>query len=148
MLDEKTVTITPTEGDYYSTYDLSSIDDFYEISRVTYTDEYGYYYGSIDFQRESDTLILFHTDGEYHLVYYAEPPIIQDVTNTPDSTEVTFRNELLRIIPYYIKGELYEEDQPELAAQAMALFEQKLARTRRRTTNIQREIDDVYKMTD
>lgn len=146
MLREKAVTITPTEGDYYSTFDLSTITDLFEISRITYTDDYGDYFGSVSYQLEGDTLILFQSGGEYHLIYYAEPPIIYDVAITADTTEIDLPIELLSIVPFYIKGELYQEDQPELAAEAMAIFEQKLARTPRKKVNNQTEIKDIYTM--
>lgn len=142
LLPEKSETITPTEGEYSATFDLSTITDLHEISRISYTDDYGVYYGNVEYQREGDTLILFRLGGEYHLIYFAEPDEI--ASETVDTTVIDLPVGLLRLIPYFIKADLYEEDQPELAAQAMSIFEQRLSRVRRKPSNIQTQIKEVF----
>ena len=144
LLKEKSVTITPTEGDVYATFELTTITDLYKISRIAYIDSYNEYEPSIEWKTEGDTLLLFRLGGEYHLIYYVELPII--TSTTEETTEIDLPNELLRLIPYYIKGELYEEDQPELAAEAMAIFEQRIFRYTNKPTSNQTHIQEVFKI--
>ena len=44
--------------------------------------------------------------------------------DTPNDTEIDFiPEELQEIIPYFIKGELYQEDEPNMASASMNYFE-------------------------
>lgn len=44
--------------------------------------------------------------------------------DTPNDTEIDFiPEELQEIIPYFIKGELYQEDEPNMASSSMNYFE-------------------------
>jgi len=139
-LDDYTTT---NDDDYYWTYmDLTQITDLYKLDRVIYTKT-----GSIDtnheFMLEGDTLILgYVTTGSYKLVYTKEMPYIDDTVT--DSDTVDLPDEMIRLIPYFIKGELYEEDEPNLAAAAMNIFEARLLMLKKKKERLQTQIVDVY----
>ena len=42
---------------------------------------------------------------------------------TPPATELTISDNLARIMPYYVKGEVFANDEPDSAAYAMTTFE-------------------------
>jgi hypothetical protein len=66
---------------------------------------------------------------------------------TTDATEIALPDELLRIIPFYIKYNLYEEDEPELAARAKNEFDEGLLLYEEDVQSIQRKVVDVYEGT-
>ena len=47
-------------------------------------------------------------------------PYIDDTI--ADTDTIDMQPEILRMIPYFIKGELYEEDDANIAANAMNIF--------------------------
>lgn len=61
-------------------------------------------------------------------VFYTEKikNIELDAAYDFDLGDIGISDELARLLPYYIKAEAYEEDEPELAAQARALYMQGL----------------------
>lgn len=54
-------------------------------------------------------------------------PIVPLITvSSDDNLEIDIPETLARIIPYYVKADLYEQDEPELAATARNIFESAL----------------------
>lgn len=79
---------------------------------------------TFDWQQEGKALLLptLHRETDsYRLVYYPKAP---DISGIEDEKELDVPEEVAEMIPYYIKGELYEDDEPGSAAQARNLFEQ------------------------
>ncbi len=54
------------------------------------------------------------------------PNIAPVSVNTDNNTELDIPETLARIIPYFVKADLYEQDEPELAATARNIFESAL----------------------
>ena len=46
--------------------------------------------------------------------------------NTQDTDEIWIPEKIARLIPYFIKGDLYQEEEPDLAADARNIFEASL----------------------
>lgn len=107
----------------YRTFTLPT--DLYRIKRVIFENEYEII-GDTDFTTENEKLIVADRCGEYRMLYvpkftHLTPPMVW--TTTMD-TKLT--DELLALIPYFVKSELYEEDEPQMAAQARNIFEASL----------------------
>jgi hypothetical protein len=139
-LDDYTTT---TDDDYlYTTMDLTQITDFYKLDRVIYTYK-NFYDGNCEFLIEGDDLRLpYKENGTYKLVYTKTMPYIDDTITDQDTVDLP--PALLRLIPYYIKGELFEEDDANLAAASMNVFEARLMTIKKNKTQNQTKVADVY----
>ena len=69
-------------------------------------------------------------------------PVITTVT--PDSTEIPLPDELAALLPYFVKADVYEQDEPELATQSRNIFELMLAEYYSQEQNVEAGIDSVY----
>ena len=133
--------LTTEDDGNYITLDLTTITDFYEIDRVIYTYN-GYYESNCEYLLEGDTLFLTSKNGTYKLVYTKTMPYIDD--SVADTETIDLPNEVLRLIPYFIKGELYEEDDANLAANAMNIFEGRLLTLKKKSARHQTKMSDKY----
>ena len=141
---KKTLVLTGgTVGTYRTAYDLSAITDYYAVDRVIYEDTNGTYEERIDYIIENDSLLLdnIDTSGEYRLIYYAE---VDSATTMLDTAELSLKNDVARLIPYFIKGELFQEREPNLASESRNLFEQMLSALKIRSDNTQTKVKSVY----
>lgn len=131
-----------THDDYFYYMDLTQITDLFRLDRVIYTNT-----GSIepnhDFLLEGDTLVLSYRTGTYKLEYTKVMPYIDDTVADSDTCDLP--NEILRLIPYWIKGELYEEEDANLAMAAMNVFEARLMLMKKKKIRHQTKVVDVFK---
>lgn len=129
---------------YHARYDLVTlIPDLFDIERVIFESACGYN-PSASFQTEAGTLVLTPLrEGERHIVIY-EPKVQRVALNAPSSTEINIPDDIADIIPYFIKAELYEEDEPSLAAQARNIFEATLDSLKRNDHAAQSCVIDVF----
>lgn len=105
-------------------YDLTSIDDILSVDRIIYEDNCKYL-KSIPFDNEGECVVVsIQYDPKFlKLLYWSKIPAIKETLQ--DSDEIPhLSDELARIIPYYIKYDLYQEDEPDLALHAKNTFEQ------------------------
>jgi hypothetical protein len=105
-------------------FDTSKIDDLYLIDRVTCESACGYD-GNCSYEMVGGNITLPNSsDGEYTVLYY---PKIKTVNETVgDTAELWIPDHIARLIPLYIKGDLYQEEEPNLAADARNTFEASL----------------------
>lgn len=126
--------------------DTTTITNYDRVMRITYENERGYL-GNVSYMFEGKNILLQDKaeEGTYRIIYAIKMPYI--TSSTSNETEIELPNELLRIIPYYIKYDLYEEDEPELAARAKNSFDEGLLLYQEDTQSIQRKVVDVYEGT-
>jgi len=114
------------EGRYYTTYNLANIiPDYSRLDRVI--SEIGYSYnGNYPYRLEGDVLILPNNRNlqNIYLIYVKKVPWVSE--STRDDTELDMPDYLSSILPYYIKADLWEEEEPELANHARNIFEKAL----------------------
>ncbi len=130
-------------GDYNTRYDLSVISDFRAICRVIY--ERGRtYVPSCEYALEGDVLVLptLPRDGKYRLLYHKRLKRI--AIACPSSTVLDVSDDLAELIPYYIKAELLEEDEPSLATQARNIFEAMLAEREKPYASGQNSVKNIF----
>lgn len=144
---ESTLTHTHDTNTYYTIIDLTQITDYDRLDRVTYMSALGEYTGNCPFILEEDTLYLdYEVDGVYTLIYYKELPYL--TSTTLDTATLDVPDKLLRLIPYFVKSELYEEDQPQLAVHARNLFEAGLSALKTKAETRQTGIVELFTFED
>lgn len=99
-------------------FDTSKIEDFFMLDRVTAEYGSGEYVGNVEYELEGDQ------NANYTILYYPTIKTIDE--NTQDTDEIWIPEKIARLIPYFIKGDLYQEEEPDLAADARNIFEASL----------------------
>ena len=112
------------QGAINNRFDVSSIKDFLSISRIVYEDNNGYQ-ERVPFEREGKMVVVSNKYLPEYLAMVYDTRIDNITENIADTDEIPgLSDELARLIPYYIKFELYQEDEPDLAFTAKNTFEQ------------------------
>ena len=131
VLPWRTARVGSADGDKvsggYRRVLLSEIaPDCYEIERVTQRREYGdeaELTAGEDYFIEEDELILI--PGATVIRYTPALPRIDAGTDL--DAKVPLPELLAAVVPYYVKGELYRQEEPHEAAEAHNLYEQRVA---------------------
>lgn len=106
----------------YQRFDLSQIHDYFMIDRVICTFDNGFINENAEFTLAGDLITLPVLKGvTFSIVYF--PKVKNIDADTSDTDELELEDKFARIIPYFIKGELYQEEEPALAADATNRFE-------------------------
>ena len=105
-------------------FDTSKIEDFFILDRVTAEYDSGEYAGNVEFEIEGDILLLPNHNANYTLLYYPTIKTMDD--SVLDTDDIWIPDKIARLIPYFIKGDLYQEEEPDLAADAGNIFEASL----------------------
>ena len=112
------------QGAINNRFDVSSIHDFMSISRIVYEDSNGYR-ERIPFEREGNLVVVPNKYLPEYLAMVYNTKIENITDNIADTDDIqNLSDELARLIPYYIKFELYQEDEPDLALTAKNTFDQ------------------------
>ena len=127
-------------------FDLGNIDDLFLIDRITAEYDSGDYEGNVDYSLEGDLLILPKDNRKptYSIVYYPTIKTIDD--SIADTDEMWIPDKISRLIPYFVKGDLYQEEEPSLAADARNLFEACLDDIKKNQHSKQNYIHQTYRM--
>lgn len=104
-------------------------NDFYAVSRLVVESEYGYD-GNAPYRMEGNTIVFIcpYPNARVTLLYYPKVKLLTGQAyedNKRDLSEIP--DEIAAVIPYFIKGELYREDEIGDAAEALSWYEQRLA---------------------
>lgn len=145
VIPQKSYTLEPIEENRLSAkYELGTlIPDFSKLRRVVVESEYGYC-GNYPYTFEGANVVLFnlHKGNTVTFLYEPKMPVITSVT--ADDTEIPLPDELAAIIPYSVKADVFEQDEPELATQARNIFEGMLAEYWSQEQNVEASVDEVY----
>ncbi len=110
-------------------FDLDElVPDFFDVESILYINASGHIEGSCAFQIRGRELYIedFDPDGTYKLVYH--PRLERITSDTPDTSELAGVPDFIAaLIPYFLKGDLYMADEPDLAAEARSWYEQSMA---------------------
>lgn len=126
-------------------FDLSLLlEDFFDVCRVIRETEDAYC-GSCDYRTEGDVLILteFAEDADYTLLYFPRLPRLRDGENE-DRELAGVPEELASWIPYFVKGDLYREDEPNEASEARNWYEAAMEAVERKRTEAVGNVSSVY----
>lgn len=113
-----------TQGGFV-VFDLSEVDKYRSLKRVSFTDTFSYI-PSVEYIIEGKTLMISrcYSGGVLRIVFYPTAPSI--TSSTGDNDEIDLPEELVHIIPYYVKSDLMAREEPELASLARNKFESAL----------------------
>lgn len=136
-------------GRHSTRFDLSALlTDFHDVCRVIAEGDYTYD-GDHPYFMEGETLVMrfMDADTDYTLLYY--PKIRRLSENGDNESELAgVPEEIAVLIPYFIKGDLYREDEPNEASEARNWYESGMAAIMRRRTEKQGCVATVYSQVD
>ncbi len=107
-------------------FDVNSVDDLFLIERIVLvSNELNIYDTEAPYVLEGCYLVVEDVcvDAKYKIIYYSKAPEIEGLS---DEDNLEIPNKLARLIPYFVKGDLYQEEEPNLASEARNLFEASL----------------------
>lgn len=123
-----------TKNKINNRYNISGIEDFLSVARIVYEDDKTYC-ERVPYGREGEHIVISSKFSPEYLALIYDSKIPNITGEITDKDEVPFlKDELARLIPYYIKFELYQEDEPDLALTSRNTFDQGIESLR--------EIDD------
>lgn len=126
------------EGKYFNRFDMTVIKDLYIFDRLVAESADGDYNGNAEYWLEGDNILVIRKGWEHSILYY---PTIKTVDESVDDTDdIWIPEHIARLIPYFIKGELYQEEEPSLAADARNTFEMSLDDLKRKQQSNQTRI--------
>lgn len=123
LIRSRSVTIPKLQsGDGLVRYfDTATIPDFLSVDYVTYRDAQGYD-GDVAYTMDGGILALPEAEGTYTLLY--RPSLTRLTSSYGNDKELTgIPDRVACLIPYYIKGDLFSEDEPGAAAEARNWYE-------------------------
>ena len=133
-LKNKTITI-PEE---------QTTDILYIAAVYLFDEEIGLMDTNTSFILQGDTLILPHLNFEEHYTVFYYPKATHLKEDDLDTKEIEYPDYILDCIPYFVKADLYEEDNPNLAAFSRNLFESYANAIPTRNISTMRGVKDVY----
>lgn len=151
VLSEKSYTVTKAsagEGietsSFFNRYALASlISDYHKLVRVVKHDA-RQIVGNYNYLTESESVILLAPLNENESYIFIYSPKVGNVNALDDEDDVVIEDGLARVIPFYIKGDLFQEDEPQLAADAKNQFEQYIATYKKSNDGVQNSVKTVY----
>lgn len=145
VIPEKSYCETIEENKNIARFDLSEkIEDFSKLNRVVVEGQ-NTYCGNYPYTFEGKNVVLFNLRIGNMVTFIYDPKVPFVLTTTDDSMEIPIPDDLSSIIPYFVKADVFEQDEPELATQARNIFELMLAEYKKQEDNVSVSIDSVYK---
>lgn len=122
------------------------LNDFREIDRVVRIDKYGKVDDHCPYTLVGNDLLIenFDTESSYKVMY--RPKIQRITANTDNTTEMDIPDSIACLIPYFIKGDLFQSDEPRLSAEARKYWEESLLTMAKAPVSHQDDVETVYGM--
>lgn len=141
VLPDRTVLVLPSVQGMISSFELPQ--DCYTPIRLARYGEDGAF-GNVAFERQGDRVIIpdYDVDSTYLLVY--KPKIRRLPFGVDDFDELDLPDNVASFIPFYVKGELFRDEEPGEAGEARNWFEAAMMELMARQEGEQRSVDTVY----
>lgn len=123
----------------------NEISDLLFVANVIKMDaDYGLAETNVSYFLEGTTLILPSLIyAEFYQIFYH--PLAKHLKeDDADTMQIEYPDYILDCIPYFVKADLFEEDNPNLAVLARNLFEQYANQIPTRNYSVMRGVKDVY----
>lgn len=101
----------------FCTYTCGELGITKNVKRVLKVE--GVSFVEVPFTVIDDTISVYLEKGELYCIEY----IVEFVADFSDEAEIDIPDELARLIPYFIKADLYEEEEPSLSLASRNIFE-------------------------
>ena len=130
----------PTEG-HMTRFEITA-PDFYDVERISKEGLYEYD-GDHPYMREGNTLLLqtYDATAKYRLIYY---PKVRRVSTLHDTDAIDVPDEIAAVIPYYVKGDLFREDEPNEAGEARNWYEAAMQSLVRPRATKQARVESIF----
>lgn len=124
------------------------IKDLFEIERIVYRGKNGEYISECEYRKEGDILVVDDIEtGDYYTVLYK--PALPRITPTTDNAMVLpIPDNIAAYIPYFIKGDLYRDDEPSEASEARNWYEAAMEEILGAKVNKVNRVQSVYSQTE
>lgn len=138
------------KSEIYSRYDVSKIiNDLGRIENISLeNDQLEVYNANISYHVEGSNILVLpklkHLKDHYIINY--TPKVKRMAYYQPDTEELPYDDEIYDKLIYFVKSELYEEENANVAAYARNIFEQYLTEQDNDTVSVIRNVKDVYGM--
>ena len=119
--------------------------DFFDVDRIIGESEY-MYKGNVNYWMEGDILVIENDNLDYTVLYYPSLPRIKSTTS--GDMEIPVPDNIAAYIPYYVKGDIYREDEPNEAAEARNWFEQAISELEGKKEQYQGTVESIYSQTE
>lgn len=147
ILPQKSITLPREEGDgvkagpYFVRYHLPTLaPDFLDVALVSAESSRGCF--AVSYKTEGQSLLLPPlADGVYTVQYHATLP---RVTESDGDKELPVPQRVAECMPWYLKGDLYQDDEPGVAGEARNRFEQEMERFTPACVSTQSAVQDVF----
>ena len=128
-------------------FDLSAIiSDFGNVDRIIY-ETATEYEGNCEYIMETNSIIVLpYRGGDYTIIY--SPTLTRITAGTAEDAELELPDKIASIIPYFIKGDLFREDEPAEASEARNLFELSLEAANTEIKRRQTSVRAVFSQTE
>lgn len=105
--------------EYLLEYELPN--DVYKVINISY-DDGTYLLNNIPIRKRGNKTLLLTLQkyGRYIIEYYPKLPLL--TKDMEDTEELDIPDDILQIIPYFVKADLYEEDEPNIAIATRNIF--------------------------
>ena len=152
VLPVKTYALNPSEAlasGSFLRFDLASlIDDFFDIERVVYENDNEEYIGDYEYRREGSVIVLANIgEGERYTVLY-KPKLERITASTENTYEIPIPDNIASHIPYFIKGDLYRDDEPNEASEARNWYEAAMEGITESKVNKVNRVQSIYSQTE
>lgn len=147
VLPVKSVALEPpsTLASLHIRYDMDDVvDDFFDVDRVI-GESAGAYYPMVDYWMEGNTLVLWNNGLDITVLYR---PSLPRVKSTDNDMELPIPDYIAAYIPYFVKGDIYRNDEPNEASEARNWFEQAISELEGKKEQYQSVVDTVYSQTE
>ena len=151
VLPSKSYTLEASMGEKRGAFIRFNLDylikDIYCVDRIVYENTNGVYVPDYDYMTEGNYLVLNSIkDGETYTVIYK--PTIKRVGSGDDEKEIDSPDSIAAIIPYYVKGDLFRDDEPNEASESRNWFEQALDEIAQKPTSKYNTVKTVFNQTE
>lgn len=131
-------------------FDLAAlIPDFFDIDRVVRETSYGEYEGDAEYMTEGNILVLEDREEDEESCTVLYKPKLERLTSLSDDTaELDIPDNIAAYIPYFVKGDLYRDDEPNEASEARNWYEQAMSEIYLKKENKSNAIKTLYSQTE
>lgn len=133
----------------FTRFNLSEIiKDYFSMERLVYSSQSGEYVGDYDYQKEGETIVIkdFDESNTYTILYLPKIDRISAITD--NETEMDIPDDIAQHIPYFIKGDLYRDDEPNEASEARNWFEAAMDAILSGKVSKTNKVSSIYKLTE
>lgn len=141
VLPDRSAIVSPYFDGDFSTFDLP-YDCYFPVRLAKYGNDG--IFGNIAFERQGGNILIadYDINSTYVLIY--KPKIKRLFSGVDDFEELDLPENVASFIPFYIKGELFRDEEPNEASEARNWFEAAMSELMTRQDGEQRSVEAVF----